>query len=163
MGRKIAEMSCWVGGIGCPSQRADDRPTWPPVSVLAFSLAVHTFGRSSDLQAGAYWSPLPGQSQCLMVTVVPAYRCGAVLDFHQVPFSTDRVGTDGSWNLEVNRHPCQAYCDGPAGGFSHREVGIYKRIGGRGRSRERGEVAGKGGGRDCCGIMHCRQKHACTF
>jgi hypothetical protein len=45
-------------------------------------------------------------SQCVMETFVPAYRCGAALDFHQVPFQL-LWKTDGKINIRQAGNSCQ--------------------------------------------------------
>jgi hypothetical protein len=38
-----------------------------------------------------------------MAMVVPVYRCGAVLDFHQVPYSlTEPASTNSNLNIQWN-------------------------------------------------------------
>jgi hypothetical protein len=44
-------------------------------------------GRSSDLQAQPYLPDFPGVNPVSSSAFVPAYRCGAVPEFHRIPFS----------------------------------------------------------------------------
>jgi hypothetical protein len=78
----------------CVALRRFDMVATSPTKVQFSKSAIlaRAAGRSSDLQAGSvagrfYSSPLPNSNESVrfIETFVPVYRCGAVLELHQIP------------------------------------------------------------------------------
>jgi len=38
-----------------------------------------------NAELGSYWPSLPNKSSVRVTAIVPDYRCGAVLELHQIP------------------------------------------------------------------------------
>ena len=49
-------------------------------------------GRSSDSAGSFLLARLPRLAPSVMLAFVPAYRCGAVPEFHRIPFSPSIAG-----------------------------------------------------------------------
>src|ERR1700685_4075560 len=88
-----------------PSTRERERPAPVPPSRTCDFQRDYTpaIGRSSDSQVRAwpsYRPSLPSLLRPVLITAfVPAYRCGAVPDFHRVPFSLQFLKTNSKMNI----------------------------------------------------------------
>ena len=77
----------------------------PLGSLRLFGALAPTVGRSSDLQALPWKAFLLTVASRLIQPVlartafVPAYRCGAALDSHQVPFSLHKRGDQQKYTI----------------------------------------------------------------